>query len=96
MKQKHTRVLKRLFIITSLCLGISWLLHPFIAPHTSTHQTFNLEQELQALPEDQRNVARTQWETLTEAEQQQAQKVIQNLSEEQKQQAIKQLQQEAK
>ena len=96
MKQKHTRILKHLILITSLRLGASWLLHTFIAPNPSTHQAFNLEQELQALPEDQRDAARTQWETLTEAEQQQAQKAIQSLSEDQKQQAIKQLQKETK
>ena len=96
MKRKHTRLLKRLLVITSLCMGLSWLLHTFLAPAPSTHQAFNLEQELQALPEDQRDAARTQWQTLTEAEQKQAQKAIQNLSEEQKQQAIQHLQQEAK
>ena len=95
MKRKHTRLLKRLALITALCLSLSWLLQNALAPPTNQH-TFNLEKELQALPEAHREAARTKWETLSEAQKQHAQKVIQNLSEEQKQKAIKQLQQEAK
>lgn len=95
MKRKHTRLLKHLFLITVLCLGLGWLLQDVLAPPV-TQQTFNLEKELQALPEEHREVARTKWETLSETEQQQAQKVIQNLSDEQKQQAIQQLEKQAK
>jgi hypothetical protein len=93
MKRKHIRLFKHLLLITSFCLALSWLLHESFAPDPSpTHQTFNLEKELQTLPAEQRDAARTKWQTLTETEQQQTQRVIQNLSEEQKQQAIKQLQ----
>lgn len=96
MKRKHTRRLKNLLLITFLCLCLGWTLQYLLAPTPQIHSPFNLEKELQALPEEHRDAARTHWETLSKTEQQQAQKAIQNLSEDQKQQAIQKLQQEAK
>lgn len=95
MKRRHIRLFKRLFLISVLCFGLSWLLQEMLAPPVST-QTFNLEKELESLPPEQREAARTKWQTLSKTEQQQAQKTIQNLSEEQKQEAIKQLQKKTK
>jgi len=89
MKSKHKKLFKHFVIITGFCLAISWVLLQFSTPEPS--HTFDLEKELQALPEEHREAARSQWEALSEIEQKQAQKMIESLSEEQKQQAIKQL-----
>ena len=95
MKRKHIRIFKRLFFISILCLGLSWLLQEMLAPPAPT-QTFNLEKELENLPPEQREAARSKWQTLSKTEQQQAQKTIQNLSAEEKQEAKKQLQKKLK
>ena len=92
MKHRHKRVVKRLILQAGLCLGLSWFLHALIVPETSnTSASFDLDGALQALPEDQRDAARSKWNALTEFEQQQAQRVIQNLSDAQKQEALNRL-----
>ena len=89
MKRRHLRLLKHLLLISAVCAGLSWFLYDLLSPAgVRQGMAFDLETELQVLPEDQREAARSKWETLSETEQEQARKIILNLSEEQKRRAI--------
>ena len=89
MKRRHLRLLKQLLLISAVCVGLSWFLHDLLSTAgVRQGRAFDLETELQVLPEEQREAARSKWETLSETEREQARKIILNLSEEQKRRAI--------
>lgn len=91
MKVRTRRQAKHFALLLGLCLALGLVVNYIAAPHHTDTTGFDLERELELLPEDQRAAARDQWESLSETEQDRARRISSHLSPEARKQALEKL-----
>lgn len=91
MKVRHKRKVKRFVMLLGLCVALGVAINFVAKPHVSDHAPFDLDRELELLPEDQRAAAREKWESLSEEERQQAREISSRMSRETKKQVLEKL-----